>query len=56
VTSSPHFDAAEPDSEKESGSDFDKWLVDQLPYDSLVGSDRYKADILLGREPAPGCG
>jgi hypothetical protein len=48
--------ATEPDSHKESGSDFDKWLKDQLPYEQLSDSSKYKADILLGKTPPPGCG
>ncbi len=46
----------EPDSHKESGSDFDMWLKDQLSYENLSDSSKYKADILLGKTPPPGCG
>jgi hypothetical protein len=48
--------AAEPDSHKESGSDFDRWLKHQLPYERLSDASKYQADILLGKTPPPGCG
>lgn len=49
-------DVAEPDSHAESGSDFEEWLADRLEYDQLSDSSKYKADILLGNTPPPGCG
>jgi len=48
--------SAEADSIEESASDFELWLKDQVPYENLTGSAKYKADILLGHTPPPGCG
>jgi len=56
MTESVNQNAAEPDSHEESGSDFDEWLAERLDYEKLSDKSKYKADILLGKTPPPGCG